>query len=154
MSSQPATAKRSDVIYHVPARGVPRRPLLQFARAVQQDVAKGRAFTCLISSDEALRELNRKFRKKNEATDVLSFPSADLGGAAAGEIAISFHRAQDQSAAFGHSTPDEIRILLLHGVLHLLGLDHERDRGEMARAERRWRKHYGLPVGLIERVPA
>ena len=148
-----ATGQRSAVLYRVPAPGVLRRPLLQFARAVQQEVAKGRDFTCLVAADEELRQLNHRFRRKNEATDVLSFPSADPVGSL-GEIAISFDRAREQAAAHGHGTPEEIRILLLHGVLHLLGMDHETDSGAMARAERRWRKHYGLPLGLIERVSA
>ena len=95
--------------------------------------------------------MNHKFRRKNEATDVLSFPSGEEAGSL-GEIAISLNRARQQAAAHGHDTPREIRILLLHGVLHLMGMDHENDSGQMARAERRWRKHYGLPLGLIERV--
>ena len=125
--------------------------MLQFARAVQHEVAKGRDFTCLVAGDEDLRQLNHKFRRKNEATDVLSFPSGEEAGSL-GEIAISLNRARQQAAAHGHDTPQEIRILLLHGVLHLMGMDHENDSGQMARAERRWRKHYGLPLGLIERV--
>ena len=71
-----------------------------------------------------------------------------------GEIAISHHRAAAQAADFGHALEDEIRILMLHGLLHLLGMDHETDRGAMRRAETRWRRRLGLPVGLIERVSA
>jgi probable rRNA maturation factor len=104
--------------------------------------------TCLITDDRELRRLNRKFRGKNYATDVLSFPSLEAG---AGEIAISLDRAAEQAAEHGHSLTDEIRILMLHGVLHLTGMDHETDTGEMARAEKRWRKRLGLPSGLIER---
>ena len=145
--------RHSSVLFHVPAKGVRRRDLQQFARELQHDVAHGRAFTCLITSDEELRRWNREFRKKDTPTDVLSFPP-DGSTESAGEIAISFDRAQAQAVEHGHDTSAEIRILLLHGVLHLLGLDHERDSGQMARTERRWRKRLGLPVGLIERVSA
>jgi probable rRNA maturation factor len=63
-------------------------------------------------------------------------------------------RARAQAREFGHSTEEEVRILMLHGVLHLAGMDHENDHGRMARAERRWRQALGLPAGLIERVKA
>jgi len=66
--------------------------------------------------------------------------------------AISAARARVQAAAIGHSLENEIRILMLHGVLHLTGLDHETDSGEMARAEMRWRRKLGLPAGLIQRT--
>ena len=101
---------------------------------------------CLIASDAELQKLNRKFRGKNYATDVLSFPPED--------IAISFDRAAAQAAELGHSVEDELRILMLHGLLHLAGMDHETDGGAMARAEARWRKRLGLPSGLIERATA
>jgi len=73
---------------------------------------------------------------------------------AGGEIAISLDRAAAQAAEHGHSIDEEVRILMLHGALHLTGMDHETDAGEMARAETRWRKRLGLPCGLIERVHA
>lgn len=69
-----------------------------------------------------------------------------------GEIAISVQRAAEQAAEFGHGLDDEVRILMLHGVLHLMGMDHETDRGRMRRAETAWRRKLGLPAGLIERV--
>ncbi len=84
------------------------------------------------------------------ATDVLSFPSAGNGDL--GELAISAERAAVQAEHFGHSRLDEIRVLMLHGVLHLTGLDHERDRGKMARAEGRWRTEFQLPGTLIART--
>jgi probable rRNA maturation factor len=107
------------------------------------------SMTCLIADDGELRRLNREFRGKDYATDVLSFP--EDGG---GEIAISFDRAVAQAAEMGHSVEAELRILMLHGALHLAGMDHEHDNGEMRRAEERWRKKLGLPVGLIRRVGA
>jgi probable rRNA maturation factor len=86
---------------------------------------------------------------------VLSFPEERFPTAAAewsGEIAISGQRAGEQAGIYGHSIDDEIRILMLHGVLHLMGMDHETDRGKMARVEANWRKRLSLPVGVIERA--
>jgi probable rRNA maturation factor len=124
-----------------------------FARKLIEEVTHGRFFECLISDDRELRRLNRTFLGLDYPTDVLSFPSG-LGGGFAGEIAISANRAAGQAAEFGHSVGEEIKILMLHGVLHLLGMDHEKDRGAMAKEERRWRKRFGLAATLIERVQA
>jgi probable rRNA maturation factor len=132
-----------------------RGPIERFARKLQTEVAHGRAFDCLISGDAELRRLNRDFRGKDYATDVLSFPAPGprppASGPSLGDIAISLPRARAQAREFGHKPEREIQILMLHGVLHLLGMDHERDRGRMARAEERWRVRLGLPHGLIER---
>jgi probable rRNA maturation factor len=147
------------------------RALALFARKLQAEAAKGRAFDCLITGDAEMRRLNRQFRGQDCATDVLSFPSlrqtrrsaprgaglpACLGQAGRltplGDIAISLARARAQARRYGHGVEDEIRVLMLHGVLHLVGMDHEADGGRMLRAEKRWRKRLGLPVGLIERV--
>ncbi len=130
---------------------LPRRALKDFAKQLKQDVAGGRAFCCLITDDKELQRLNREFLQKDHPTDVLSFPSGTPGGDL-GEIAISGDRAAAQGSAFGHSTAQEIRILMLHGVLHLMGMDHESDSGAMSRAEKLWRKRLDLPTGLIERV--
>jgi probable rRNA maturation factor len=127
--------------------------LRAFALRLRDDVANGRCFTCLISRDAELRRLNREFLSKDYPTDVLSFPAGARDGFL-GEMAISADRAAAQAADNGHSIDDEIRILMLHGVLHLLGFDHEGDRGRMRRMETRWRKALGLPAGLIERVHA
>jgi len=96
-----------------------------------------------------MRRLNRKFRNQDHTTDVLSFPSEE-----GGELAISLDRASAQAAEYGHSVADEIRILMLHGVLHLAGMDHERDTGIMEKAEASWRRRLGLPSSLIERTLA
>jgi probable rRNA maturation factor len=109
----------------------------------------------LLTGDAELRRLNREFRGKDEPTDVLSFPGVRTGREACptlGDLAISLARAQSQAREFGHTTEQEVRVLMLHGLLHLLGMDHEIDRGRMARAEKRWRARLGLPNGLIERV--
>jgi probable rRNA maturation factor len=118
---------------------------------LESQVAKGRSFDCLITTDAELRRLNRDFRGQDFATDVLSFREAGPG-ARLGDLAISLPRARAQAREFGHRTEQEIQILMLHGVLHLLGMDHEADNGRMARAEKRWRARLGLPNGLIERV--
>ncbi len=127
------------------------RAIQSFARKLEREVAKGARFDCLVTGDAELRRLNAQFRGKDYATDVLSFPGAE---GHLGDLAISAARAKTQAREFGHSTEDELRILMLHGVLHLLGMDHETDNGRMARAERRWRRELGLANGLIERVGA
>jgi probable rRNA maturation factor len=126
-----------------------RRLIERFARRLQVEVAHGRPFDCLISGDAELRRLNLKFLGNDYPTDVLAFPSP---GPFLGDIAISVPRARAQARAFGHGTLQEIRILMLHGLLHLLGMDHTTDGGRMARAEERWRSRLGLPNGLIERA--
>lgn len=113
-------------------------------------VARGREFHCRISGDAELRRLNRDFLGHDYPTDVLSFPSGEEDRL--GDLAISIQRARAQSRQFGHHVEQEIGVLMLHGVLHLLGLDHETDGGRMARTESRWRRELGLPGGLIERA--
>jgi probable rRNA maturation factor len=135
-------------------RGVPAalRPpaCARFARLLRDRVSKGRDFHCLITTDAELRRLNRDFLGLDYPTDVLSFPAG--GGNGLGDLAISLPRARAQARRFGHTVREEIRILMLHGLLHLMGMDHESDGGRMARAEKRWRVILGLPGGLIERV--
>jgi probable rRNA maturation factor len=153
MSSDQSRDREGAVIFRRVPADVRQRAVQLFARKLQDEVAKGRAFDCLITGDAELRRLNLKFRGKDAATDVLSFPTAPPA-AGIGDLAISVQRARTQARAFGHSTETEIRILMLHGVLHLTGLDHETDAGRMARAEKLWRARLGLPTGLIERVRA
>lgn len=143
----------SPLIFGRFSRSVARPALRHAAYVMRERVAQGRPFTCLITNDRELRRLNREFRSKDYPTDVLSFPAAASGGGL-GEMAISVNRAAAQADELGHSVEAEIQILMLHGLLHLLGYDHEQDRGEMARAERLWRRKLGLPAGLIERVSA
>jgi probable rRNA maturation factor len=109
----------------------------------------------LVTGDREMRALNRQFRGKDRPTDVLSFPSPPLINARtnrmAGELAISADLARENSALLGYPVADEIKILVLHGVLHLAGFDHEKDNGEMARTEQRLRRRLNLERGLIER---
>jgi probable rRNA maturation factor len=128
-----------------------KRQLKSFAQRLSQAVAEGRKFTCLITSDDELRLLNSQFLQHDYATDVLSFPS-NVAEDELGELAISVDRAEAQAQEFGHSCLDEVRLLMLHGVLHLTGMDHESDNGEMARAERKWRLQLSLPDTLISRT--
>lgn len=108
--------------------------------------------TALLADDARLKSLNRSYRGKNKATDVLSFPAMDNGEGVAGDLAISVETAARQAAEHGHSTEDELRILMLHGVLHLAGFDHETDKGEMRAREAELRARLKLPLGLIERT--
>jgi probable rRNA maturation factor len=141
--------KKATLLFQHASRSVRRAELRAFFQELAVAVGAASA-TCLITTDAELRRLNRQFRGKDYATDVLSFPMEN----GAGELAISFDRAAEQAAEMGHSVDDELRILMLHGALHLKGMDHESDSGEMAKAEARWRKKFGLPVGLIERADA
>jgi probable rRNA maturation factor len=108
----------------------------------------------LLSDDRTLRRLNRSFRGKNKSTDVLSFPTpVEIAHLHAGDLAISLETAAVQAASHGHSLRDEVRILLLHGLLHLSGLDHETDNGEMATREAILRRELRLTNNtLIERT--
>jgi len=138
------------LLFRTPCR-IRRKELRHFLGEITRLVVRGRTISCLIADDAEIRRLNLRFRRKNHATDVLSFPAAGCDEIA-GDIAISIDRARVQAAEHGHSLGDELRILMLHGALHLTGMDHETDSGEMAQAEMRWRKRLGLPDGLIERA--
>lgn len=128
-----------------------KRVLRSFARALSDRVVNGRFYTCVITDDAELRRLNSVFLGHDYATDVLSFPSANATGGL-GEIAISVERAESQAREFGHGRSEEIQILMLHGLLHLAGMDHECDAGEMGQAERKWRAEFDLPSNLISRA--
>lgn len=145
--------RQTSLLFQVATPGLGRRDARAFAKRLESEVARGRSFCCLITNDEELRRLNRQFRQKDYATDVLSFPALENDDGL-GEIAISFDQARQQAAERRHRVGEEIAVLMLHGLLHLLGMDHETDRGQMARAERKWRSSLGLPAGLIERRTA
>ncbi len=140
----------SSILFQGVKRSIPldRRRLRAFLTRLTADVADGRAFTVLVANDSELQRLNREFLQHDYPTDVLSFP----GEAELGEMAISAERAVEQAAEHGHEVSTEIEILMLHGLLHLLGHDHETDRGKMRRLETKWRQTLGLPAGLIERT--
>jgi probable rRNA maturation factor len=106
--------------------------------------------TIAFIDDEAMKDLNRKFRKKGKTTDVLTFPADDsynepsATGRPLGDIVISVDQARRQAADEKHSLATEVRYLVLHGVLHALGYDHETDQGEMNALETRLREAVGL----------
>jgi probable rRNA maturation factor len=132
-------------------KGVSPRALERFAgRAGRAAGLRGEVHV-LVTSSRAVRALNRQFRKKNKATDVLSFPPF-VEGTHGGDIAISAEIAAQQACALGHSLAQELKVLMLHGMLHLAGYDHERDHGEMARTEERLRRRLGLGLGVIQRA--
>jgi probable rRNA maturation factor len=127
--------------------------LTRFLHRAQDAVGLRGEVDVLLTSDEEIRRLNRTFRKKNKPTDVLSFPAPEeLAGEHAGDLAISLDTAARQAESYGHTLNDEIKILLLHGLLHLAGMDHEIDSGEMAAREAELRTELKLPVSLIERA--
>jgi len=137
------------VIVHSTVGGVSARALGQFTARAQRAAGVRGEVDVLVTSSAELRRLNRRFRGKNAATDVLSFPSAD---GTAGDIAIAAEVGLRNALRLGHSAAHELKILILHGLLHLAGYDHETDGGKMARKEARLRRALGLPVALIERT--
>jgi probable rRNA maturation factor len=129
-----------------------RSGLTNFLNRARKAVGLPGEVEVLLSDDPTLRRLNRSFRGKNKPTDVLSFPTpAEIAHAQAGDLAISLETAARQATTYGHSLGDEVKILLLHGLLHLSGLDHETDNGEMAAREATLRRQLRLPNTLIER---
>jgi probable rRNA maturation factor len=146
-----APAKSAD--FHLPTA----RTLGRFLTEAQAAVRLRGQVTILLTTDAAIRNLNRRFRGKNKATDVLSFPADTTAPGSekiAGDLAISVSTALRQAAGQGHSLSTEIKVLILHGLLHLAGYDHEADSGQMERRERLLRGRLGLPQGLIERAAA
>jgi probable rRNA maturation factor len=135
--------------------------LTRFVEAAARSVGLRGEVHVLITNSSRIRELNRQYRGKDIATDVLSFPAANFDHSAkrnprdvaqiAGDIAISADIAAGCAAALGHAVSTEVKILILHGVLHLAGYNHESDNGEMAALEQRLRRTLRLPSALIER---
>lgn len=138
-------------------RAVRAGALAGWLRSVAPARARGGLAIALVD-DATMRRLNRRFAGKNRVTDVLSFPSDASPGRPArgarhlGDIAIATGVARRQATEAGHSYGNELRVLALHGLLHLLGFDHERDGGKMARVEARLRRKGGLATGVIERA--
>ena len=105
----------------------------------------------ILCENEYIQELNLKFRKKNTATDVLSFPYEDMPMAPLGSIVISIDFVNNKSKEYNHSFNDELSLLYIHGLLHLLGFDHETDSGEHRNKEESLINKYKLPNSLIVR---
>jgi len=105
----------------------------------------------ILTTDEEIRELNKIHRNKDKATDVLSFPLEDMPGMPLGSIVISLDTAKRVANELGHSIEEEIKLLFIHGLLHLLGYDHEIDNGEMREKEKEIIEKFNLPKSLIIR---
>ena len=135
-----------------PSRNASARQALELGRWLQKAAPAGAKgdLSVAIVSDRRMRALNRQFRGKDKVTDVLSFPADSRGFL--GDIVIAAGVSKRQAREAGHSAQTELRVLALHGLLHLLGYDHEADDGRMARTEMRLRRKAGLPGSLIERA--
>lgn len=132
--------------------GLEAGPLESFVeKAARAAGLRGRV-TVLITSNAKIRRLNSRFRGQDSPTDVLSFPAGAPAPGLSGDIAVSLDMAARNARELGHSLAEETRILILHGILHLAGYDHENDRGEMQEKEASLRRKLGLPTGLIERT--
>ncbi len=105
----------------------------------------------ILTDDNEIQELNRLHRQKDKPTDVLSFPLENIPGMPLGSIVISIDTAKKGAEEFGHSIEDEIKLLFIHGLLHLLGYDHEIDNGEMREKEKEIIEKFNLPKSLIIR---
>ncbi|EDM23728.1 rRNA maturation RNase YbeY [Caminibacter mediatlanticus] len=105
----------------------------------------------ILTTDEEIQKLNKEYRNKDKPTDVLSFPLEDFPGMPLGSIVISIDTAKKEAEKFGHSIDDEIKLLFIHGLLHLLGYDHEVDNGEMREKEKEIIEKFNLPQSLIIR---
>jgi len=106
----------------------------------------------LIVDNKTISEINLEYRGINKATDVLSFPLEDISHMPLGSIIISIEKAKEVASNLGHSIENEISLLFIHGLLHLLGYDHEVDNGEMRKKEREIIEKFNLPDSLIIRV--
>ena len=148
----PSSAATDDISVMRPA-------LTRFLRRAREVVGLRGSVDLLLTDDRTMRRLNREFRGKNKSTDVLSFPAGAMPGLPeaqehAGDLAISLPIAGQQAAEQGHGLGVELRVLVLHGLLHLHGMDHETDEGEMATREGELRRRLRLPEGLIGRAAA
>ena len=124
---------------HYPEAGT--RRLHQWLAPLVADLApEAESLGVRFVGDREMRRVNRQFRGKDETTDVLSFPGDPADTGHLGDILISVPKARRQAEAAGHGVDREVKVLLLHGVLHCLGYDHEADQGEMERLERKLRR--------------
>jgi probable rRNA maturation factor len=141
------------VIVQKRVAGLTELALTRFVARARRAAGLRPAVNVLVTSNAEMTSLNRRFRGRDRATDVLSFPAAsDVAKQFAGDIALSAEIATQSATSLGHAPAVEVKILTLHGILHLCGYDHERDNGKMARREQKLRRELKLPVGLIERA--
>jgi len=141
------------ITIHKPDGTINEATLTRFTNVARKSVGLKGDVAILITSSREMRRLNRVFRGKDKPTDVISFPAVEVvTKELAGDLAISLDIAQTNARNLGHSTEEELAVLILHGVLHLAGYDHETDDGEMAAKEAQLRDKLSLPTGLIART--
>lgn len=141
------------MIIHKPLPGVSQPALARFTERARRAARLHGKVNVLLTSSAEIRVLNRRYRGKDKATDVLSFPPIPtIADDFAGDIVIAADVAAANARRLGHDAQQEIKVLILHAVLHLAGYDHEADSGQMARREERLRRDLGLTSGLIERT--
>lgn len=129
------------------------KSLSRFTETARKAVRLKGEVSILLTSSGVMRRLNRCFRGKDQPTDVISFPAIqEVAADFAGDLAISIDIARTNARRLGHSADEEVRVLILHGLLHLAGYDHENDRGEMAKKELALRRKLGLSTNLIART--
>ena len=151
---------RAVILERRKTKDLSRLAVARFANRAQRVAGVRGEVGILLTGDEEIASLNQQFRNKAKPTDVLSFPALQAQAGAkqptrlrvlGGDIAISLETARTQAADYGHPLLTEVKVLILHGMLHLAGYDHESDNGRMERLERRLRAELHLPAGLIER---
>jgi len=141
------------VIFKRPVPDLTEGALERFVARAGKAAGLGGSVNVFVTTNRDLQALNRRYLGKDRPTDVLSFPPlAGLPVKLAGDLAISAEIAARNAVRLGHSLASEIKVLALHGVLHLAGYDHERDHGQMAKKEARLRRELRLPATLIERA--
>jgi len=157
---------RAVIVERRKSKDLSRLALARFANKAQRAAGLGGEVNILLTGDAEIQRLNLQFRQQDKPTDVLSFPAPQALGvqqgtrqrmplrpqAHGGDIAISLQTARAQAAEIGHDLLTEVKVLILHGMLHLAGHDHEADRGQMRRLEESLRADLHLPAGLIERT--
>lgn len=146
-SGPPRLLSEPVIIFEQVVESVSPPELARFARKAQKLSGVAGEVDVLIAGNRRLQQLNRRFRKKNKPTDVLSFPRSE-----GGDIAISAEIARHNARHYRHSTTQELKVLILHGMLHLAGHDHETDNGQMAKVEAKLRARLKLPASLIGRT--
>ncbi len=143
------------LIIHNAGKVASGREVARFAERARNAARLRGEVTVVLTSDREMRALNRQFRGKDKSTDVLSFPPLpNVADEFSGDIVISTEMAARNARRFGHGIAHELKVLVLHGMLHLAGYDHESDDGEMARREERLGRELGLRDGLIHRAGA
>lgn len=153
MPSRFAFCRLQVVTIEKPIAGVSEQTLARFARRARSLAQVPGKVNVAVVSSRRVRVLNRSFRGQDKPTDVLSFPALPvLNRDFSGDIVISAEIAVRNARQYGHSAAQEVKVLILHGMLHLAGMDHDADKGHMARTEERLRRELHLSDGLIRRT--